>query len=279
MCSVPLDSGEWNLFCYSSYYRTEIHPKVLHVKLTFCRNFPILQLFLCVYIFELNFLKHFYAISNFHVFTGRSSTANWTDAALIRENVEHSFLLPSCTFFINELSFSLVLSAFSKYFPLFFSHWCWYPQFFFLADDKIGLDGALNTLYCRSQMYLSRQMSRLRPELTMPIFSGLSDPIFVNIFQWWSISSIPLRRNDTSLRVGSKWRANSHPTIVVALARKHGITVKCTIDSIATFLHYVLPRLWHKRTARWQWVDRSNRNDSEQFVLHNSQGEIDFSLY
>lgn len=48
--------------------------------------------------------------------------------------------------------------------------------FFFLLffiDDKTGtLDGALDNLYCRSQMYLSRQISRLRPELTMPIFSG-----------------------------------------------------------------------------------------------------------
>lgn len=46
---------------------------------------------------------------------------------------------------------------------------------FLFTDDKSGtLDGALDNLYCRSQMYLSRQMSRLRPELTMPIFSGLS---------------------------------------------------------------------------------------------------------
>jgi hypothetical protein len=44
------------------------------------------------------------------------------------------------------------------------------------TDDKTGtLDGALDNLYCRSQMYLSRQMSRLRPELTMPIFSGKFD--------------------------------------------------------------------------------------------------------
>lgn len=46
--------------------------------------------------------------------------------------------------------------------------------FYRFSDDKTGtLDGALDTLYCRSQMYLSRQMSRLRPQLTMPIFSGL----------------------------------------------------------------------------------------------------------
>lgn len=44
---------------------------------------------------------------------------------------------------------------------------------FLFSDEKIGtLDGILDKLYCRSQMYLSRQMARLRPELTMPMFSG-----------------------------------------------------------------------------------------------------------
>ncbi|CAO1322409.1 unnamed protein product [Diamesa hyperborea] len=42
-------------------------------------------------------------------------------------------------------------------------------------DDKIGtLDGVLDKLYCRSLMYLSRQISRLRPELTMPMFSEMT---------------------------------------------------------------------------------------------------------
>ncbi|XP_070490077.1 protein furry isoform X3 [Chironomus tepperi] len=42
-------------------------------------------------------------------------------------------------------------------------------------DDKnCTLDGALDKLYCRSQMYLSRQMSRLRPEMTMPMFSEIT---------------------------------------------------------------------------------------------------------
>ncbi|KAG5678891.1 hypothetical protein PVAND_008517 [Polypedilum vanderplanki] len=42
-------------------------------------------------------------------------------------------------------------------------------------DDKnCTLDGALDTLYCRSQMYLARQMSRLRPEMTMPMFSEIT---------------------------------------------------------------------------------------------------------
>lgn len=34
------------------------------------------------------------------------------------------------------------------------------------------LDALLCTTYCRSQMYLSRQLSQLHPELTMPMFSG-----------------------------------------------------------------------------------------------------------
>lgn len=56
-------------------------------------------------------------------------------------------------------------------------------MFLMVSDDKTGtLDGALDNLYCRSQIYLSRQMSRLRPELTMPIFSGL-----LNIKKWYFI--------------------------------------------------------------------------------------------
>lgn len=34
------------------------------------------------------------------------------------------------------------------------------------------LDVLLSTTYCRSQMYLSRQLAQLHPELTMPMFSG-----------------------------------------------------------------------------------------------------------
>lgn len=40
-------------------------------------------------------------------------------------------------------------------------------------DDKVGtLDAILSTAYCRTQMYLSKQMAQLRPEITMPMFSG-----------------------------------------------------------------------------------------------------------
>lgn len=34
------------------------------------------------------------------------------------------------------------------------------------------LDALLSTTYCRNQMYLSRQLAQLHPELTMPMFSG-----------------------------------------------------------------------------------------------------------
>lgn len=34
------------------------------------------------------------------------------------------------------------------------------------------LDALLSNAYCRSQMFLSKQMAHLRPELTMPMFSG-----------------------------------------------------------------------------------------------------------
>lgn len=48
--------------------------------------------------------------------------------------------------------------------------------FSFLSDiEKIGtLDATLSGAYCRSQMFLSRQMARLRPELTMPMFSEIT---------------------------------------------------------------------------------------------------------
>lgn len=46
--------------------------------------------------------------------------------------------------------------------------------FFFSVEDKIEttLDAVLSDAYCRSHMFLSKQMAKLRPELTMPMFSG-----------------------------------------------------------------------------------------------------------
>lgn len=44
---------------------------------------------------------------------------------------------------------------------------------FISEEEKAGtLDALLSNTYCRSQMYLSKQMAQLRPELTMPMFSG-----------------------------------------------------------------------------------------------------------
>ena len=79
-------------------------------------------------------------------------------------------------FSLRLISFGFSLCGFSFRFSHFqqivkFINFVFFSCLF--ADDKTGtLDGALDTLYCRSQMYLSRQISRLRPELTMPIFSG-----------------------------------------------------------------------------------------------------------
>lgn len=42
-------------------------------------------------------------------------------------------------------------------------------------EEKLGtLDVILSNAYCRSQMYLSKQLAQLRPELTMPMFSEIT---------------------------------------------------------------------------------------------------------
>lgn len=41
--------------------------------------------------------------------------------------------------------------------------------------ERIGtLDVILSNAYCRSQMYLSKQLAQMRPELTMPMFSEIT---------------------------------------------------------------------------------------------------------
>lgn len=41
--------------------------------------------------------------------------------------------------------------------------------------EKVGtLDVILSNAYCRSQMYLSKQLAQMRPELTMPMFSEIT---------------------------------------------------------------------------------------------------------
>jgi hypothetical protein len=41
-----------------------------------------------------------------------------------------------------------------------------------LDRERSTLDVLLSTTYSRSQLYLSRQLAQLHPELTMPMFSG-----------------------------------------------------------------------------------------------------------
>lgn len=48
--------------------------------------------------------------------------------------------------------------------------YCIYCIVFVFAGGT--LDILLSTTYCRSQMYLSKQLAQLHPELTMPMFSG-----------------------------------------------------------------------------------------------------------
>jgi hypothetical protein len=45
--------------------------------------------------------------------------------------------------------------------------------------ERSTLDVLLSTTYSRSQLYLSRQLAQLHPELTMPMFSG-EQSYFVN---------------------------------------------------------------------------------------------------
>lgn len=67
---------------------------------------------------------------------------------------------------------AIYCNAMSMTLKLFSSFVC--CSLFYLDDDKVGtLDAILGTAYCRTQMYLSKQMAQLRPEITMPMFSGM----------------------------------------------------------------------------------------------------------
>lgn len=69
---------------------------------------------------------------------------------------------------------------------------------FFTELDKVGtLDAILSGAYCRSQMYLSRQMARLRPELTMSMFSGKFDFVLFN----FNIVEFLFLLGDSSIKV------------------------------------------------------------------------------
>ena len=46
------------------------------------------------------------------------------------------------------------------------------PEYVKGQPQRSTLDVLLSTTYSRSQLYLSRQLAQLHPELTMPMFSG-----------------------------------------------------------------------------------------------------------
>ena len=46
------------------------------------------------------------------------------------------------------------------------------PDYVKGRPQQSTLDVLLSTTYSRSQLYLSRQLAQLHPELTMPMFSG-----------------------------------------------------------------------------------------------------------
>lgn len=67
------------------------------------------------------------------------------------------------------------------------------------------LDALLCTTYCRSQLYLSRQLSQLHPELTMPMFSGNFLSILLVDYLWdcwlyanrdFTLESLVLRKRE-----------------------------------------------------------------------------------
>ena len=53
------------------------------------------------------------------------------------------------------------------------------------------LDALLATTYSRSQIYLSRQLAQLHPELTMPMFSGK----FLLKFSWGVVAILKVCRD------------------------------------------------------------------------------------
>jgi hypothetical protein len=72
---------------------------------------------------------------------------------------------------INPLPTDGDTSSVFKLYPIFF---VFVSILYFLDLQRTSgtLDVLLSRTYCRSQSYLSQQLSQLHPELTMPMFSG-----------------------------------------------------------------------------------------------------------
>lgn len=81
------------------------------------------------------------------------------------------------------------------------------------------LDALLATTYSRSQIYLSRQLAQLHPELTMPMFSGSR---FLSIFSKLMLLFHHLCRDNSSTSDGQSARPPTLIPLLAALVVQHG---------------------------------------------------------
>lgn len=80
------------------------------------------------------------------------------------------------------------------------------------------LDALLATTYSRSQIYLSRQLAQLHPELTMPMFSGTAlNPLLI-LETVISLNQILDHRNYSSAANGSTDRSSAAFPVSTSLA-------------------------------------------------------------
>lgn len=88
------------------------------------------------------------------------------------------------------------------------------------------LDALLATTYSRSQIYLSRQLAQLHPELTMPMFSGKCSSSLITRSRldhcFGSSSSVVVRRNNPPTTDGPSDRPSTSLPVPFALALQHG---------------------------------------------------------
>ena len=115
-----------------------------------------------------------------------------------------------------------------------------------LDRERSTLDVLLSTTYSRSQLYLSRQLAQLHPELTMPMFSGLliffhrniflqgNVRIFLRIWNGTNVKeSLVSQRTKFSLKIEFYF-----PEICHRLQTARPSVIKC-------LLYYLLPWLYN----------------------------------
>lgn len=57
-------------------------------------------------------------------------------------------------------------------------------------------DALLGSSACRTQMYLSKQMAQLRPEVTMPMFSGKLNWLHGKLCQAWILCMVHVAQSE-----------------------------------------------------------------------------------